>query len=507
MIKDKRFLLFFFLILAFSFFLRVMPAQNNNFFFTEDQGSDAVWVREIVERGQILSKGPETGIPGVHAGPLWYYFISTGYKLFDGHPYGALFMVIVLNVLASGVLMWIVAKRCAGLLALGLGIGLQFNWFFYDTSRWGFNPFPLVALSFFLVLLLSGLGARVNKYYSFGLIPIFLAFNTEIAGAGALLLFYIVSGILFVWKRILNIRVFLISAIAVPLLFVLPIVFDFGRRFLETRVFSLHLFNVVGTFAGTNFPSMKIVFLDLLARGVIPQSVALSVIIFFGILFLFLKHPIDKNVFTRNFVFLTLLLFGVSFFWFSLNKGWRDWHTLYLSPLIFIAVFLMISSIPKKIGFLLLAFVLGAQFLLFKERYGEFYFPSRDPGLLVNKLKVVDWIYQQSKNDGFKVYVYSPHFWDYPYQYLFWWNGIKKYGYVPCDFRNHPGILKHVYIPGADFYSRPTLGCGKFTFLIIEPDEDISRQGGWIDEVGEGKEIVERAELGGIKVEKRANEN
>ncbi|MDP2649532.1 MAG: hypothetical protein Q8P10_01675, partial [bacterium] len=109
---DKKiFWIYFSLILLFGLVIRILPTLDNNFYFTMDQGNDAVHVREIIERRKFPLLGPETGIEGLFAGPLWFYFISIGYLIFGGNPFGSVFMLILLNLGLTAVLMKILAKK------------------------------------------------------------------------------------------------------------------------------------------------------------------------------------------------------------------------------------------------------------------------------------------------------------------------------------------------------------------------------------------------------------
>ncbi|MDP2649337.1 MAG: hypothetical protein Q8P10_00680, partial [bacterium] len=109
--NKKLFWALFILIILFGFLIRVIPTLGNNFYFTMDQGDDAVHVREILVRHQIPILGPPTGLEGLFAGPLWYYFISIGYLIFGGNPFGSVFMLILLNLGLTAVLMKILAKK------------------------------------------------------------------------------------------------------------------------------------------------------------------------------------------------------------------------------------------------------------------------------------------------------------------------------------------------------------------------------------------------------------
>ena len=152
--KERFFRIGFVVVIFLGLLLRLLPAWDNNFYFTMDQGNDAVHVRDIINRGQIFLLGPPTGIEGLFAGPLWYYFIALGFFLFRGHPFGSVLMLIFLNVFLTGFLIWWIGKKISPLVGLVTGLLLQLFWPFYEVSRYGFNPFPLVALSFFLIYFL-----------------------------------------------------------------------------------------------------------------------------------------------------------------------------------------------------------------------------------------------------------------------------------------------------------------------------------------------------------------
>jgi Zn-dependent protease with chaperone function len=214
-VNRKLFWVLFTLIILFGLVLRLYPAQNHNFYFTIDQGDDAVHAREFFDHGKLLTKGPETGIQGVYAGPGWDYFISVGYKIFNGDPYGALAMIAILNLSAIGFLMWWLVKRVSPGVALLVGASLQIFWPFYDSSRWAFSPFPLVASGIFLVISLTEFWQSKKRYW-LGSIPVIVALNAELAGAIALLIFFGVVGIIGVVRKKLGIKEFLLSACLLP---------------------------------------------------------------------------------------------------------------------------------------------------------------------------------------------------------------------------------------------------------------------------------------------------
>lgn len=503
----RVFWIIFSIILATALALSLVPRLNNNFYFTVDQGNDAVYVREILEGKEILLRGPETGIRNVHAGPLWYYFIGIGYLLFAGNPFGAVFMLTMLKILVTVFLMLRVKERVGAVPALALGAALQFYWWYSNASHWAFNPFPLVSLGIILTLLSVDFLAGSKKEYFWGFVPIFFAFNAEVAGAVAFFLYYIVIGIIGVARGILSRRELVLTSLVTFLAGVSYSFLEFLAQAMRVKVFLLPQRPGPGIFSGFNFAEMSQEFLKIFSNAVIPQSILASILIYALSIVLFTKFA-KKNKFILNFFLSTLVLFLVSFIFFSSNKGWWDWHTVYISPLLFISLFLITVSVPKIIGIPLLAVIMFFQLQVFKERYTQYFSPlPDDPSILANQIKVLDWIYNKSENDGFNAYTYTPHVYDYPYQYLFWWYGREKYGFVPCEYSYKAGALKSEYVPGHLKYTKPTLGCDKFRFLIIEPDKDGKGFKSWYEEASVGTRLVESTLVARIKIEKRIVQN
>lgn len=466
--KKRIFLVTVIAIFLVSFFFHIFAIKNNNFFFTVDQGRDAIYVREILNYHKIFLRGPETTIRGIFTGPLWYYFIAVGFSIFGEDPIGGVVIMILLNIAATGFLIWWLKDEIGGGKALLIGFLLQFFWPFFSSSLWAFNPFPLVFLSilelFFLIKFLQG----NDKYFISAIIPIFLAFNTELAGATVLVILWILTAL---WKI--------------------------------KKKSSLPFAVGLGVFAGTNFQMISQKFLGMVANIAFPQNLTIGILIFGFTTIIFLKRK-KKNDFIKIFIYLTFVLTTISFLFFGSNRGWRDWQTVYLPPLLFISLVLMLFNIPKKISILLLSLVVISQFFNFKQNYIDYLKPSSNPSLFSNQLKVVDWIYAQSEGNGFSVYTYTNTFYDYPYQYIFGWYGKAKYGFYPCEYSNFPNSLKSLYVPGWEHYIEPKLGCDKWRYLIIESDTNGEKNKDWIKEYSIETKLIATIYIGKTKIEKRA---
>lgn len=453
-------------ILILGFVLHWNAISSNHFYFTVDQGRDAVYVRETLNYKEIFLKGPETTIRGIFTGPLWYYFIAIGYALFNGNPIGGVVMVILLNLFATAVLMMWIGKKLNWIAALITGLLLQIFWPFFVTSLWAFNPFPLTALFIFEILILSEfLGGR-KKFIYLGLLPIFLAFNTNLAG-------------------------FVVMA----LVYLLTIVWRFRSRFRAFAFFDGRIFG------GLNFGVITPVFIAMVGSTVMPSNTTVGALIFAVIFLLFLKRKkVNQDV--KNFVFLSILTFVVSFLFFGSNRGWRDWHTNYLPPLLFVSLLLMFFSLGKRLALVLLVLVATLQINNFYKSYKNYIGENKDKGILANQLKVMDWIYSHNEENGFHAYVYTDTFYDYNYQYLFSWYGRSKYGFYPCEYANFPVSHKILYVPGWEHYVEPKLGCDKLRFLIIESDTNGEENKDWMIEWRSKHVFLERTEINETVIEK-----
>ncbi len=413
--NQKLFWLCLGIILLLGLISHLYAIRNGNLFFTVDQGRDAVYVREILENQHLFLKGPETSIRGIFTGPLWYYFVALGYFFSGGHPAGGVWVLLFLNLATTLILALVVAKKVSQAAALIVAAGLTFFWPFFKTSLYSFNPFPTAALTIFLVLAsIKALEGKRKKIF-WGGVPIFLAFNANLASAAALTIFYLLVGFWIIHK-------------------------------------------------------------SKLAR---------------------------KLDFTQKFIFLSLGLSLVSFLFFLLGSShYRSWQVAYLPPLLLIAVILALLALPKHLRAFTLIIVFVFNLLYFSQQYHSYLTPSPNPGLLFNQLAAVDWIYTQAENQGFRVYNYTDTFYDYPYQYLFYWHGLKKYGYLPDEYANYPLSPKELYVPGYLNYQEPKRSGEKTSLLIIQAATNGEANADWLEKFREHFNLINSTQIGDIRIEK-----
>lgn len=470
-----------------------------------DQGRNAVHVRELLVRHQLPLKGPETSIEGFYNGPLWFWWKSIGYALSDGNPIAGPLVMIALNLVLTAVLMWYIAHRVSERSALFIGLSLQLFWPFYDTSRYSFNPFPLVSFAFFLILFLIKFLEGESHFFILAAIPVALSFHTELASLPPLFGLYILIGIWGTATKRLSAKTIFLSVLTFSVFFLPHLISELQSDFEQLHSIQKHLSDTRSFAAGTDFRKVTPVFLHLATESTVPQNQIISMVIVVSVIAMTFFKKTRQTVstaFIHRLTILTLLLLILSWLWFSSTKGWHSWHTVYIPPLIFVCVLLLLFRLPIPLRIIFYSTILIAQLFLFMKRYGEYLTPGIDASLLANELKAIDWVYQKSQGKGFFVYNYLPSVNDYPYQYLFWWYGRKQYGYVPCEYSTYPNT-PDLFIPGVQYYQQPKRECTNFRFLIVEPDEHQELRQQWLDDVRKNTDMVDQATIGTIEVEER----
>lgn len=499
--KALWFKLAFILILLLGLVIRLMPTQNNNFYFTMDQGDEAVRARELWFRHQIPLTGQGTSLPGIYHGPFWIWYISIGYFLFGGHPFGALFILMVLKLAILAYLMLRLAKHSSQLVALSIGVSLILFWPFYDASRYAFSPFPLVSIAILtLILLVESLDKKPLRFILTAA-PVGMIFHTELASFPPFLALCLLTGIWGIINKIWQLKHLFLFTLVLSIFFIPHLITEIKSGFPQTKALHRYTLSSDSVFT-TNAPLITGVFVNLIEQSVTPVKPLRVFGLFLAPALILYSRLSSQYIFSKRYITLQTLLLALSWIWFTTNSGWNPWHTVYIPPILFIAILLAIWNLPGKLGALVFLIIITAQIISFNKLYKTFFKPSPDPSLLTNELAAVDWVYQESAGRGFYVYSYLPSVYDYPYQYLFWWRGIKKYGYLPCEYSTAPSV-PDLFIEGLKYYQNPQKPCSNFRFLIIEPDTRADLQNIWLEQVRVGTILIEETNFGKIRVEKR----
>jgi hypothetical protein len=488
---------FLILFVIFYFLLKVTPLLNNNFFYTMDQADDSVHMRNMVYNHYVYLYGTSTGIKGIFTGPLWYYFILPGFLLFNGHPFGHLFILLILNLVLCLWLYREFSKILNPTKALLIILGLQFLWDFYDTTRYPFNPFPAVFFTFLTIISLVKVFSGGKRNFYLAAIAVGFCYHFELSFAIPLTLLLLGTGLYLMRIKLLDLG----TGIKSFLIFISFFIFHLARE-LQTNFSQFHsLINYISDKYPTpkNIPQIIYnILVDIPGKTLFPLIPIFGLVLYLGLTLYFLLKTNKREI--KIFVVLSNIFLLINLIWYIFGPEWQTWHVIFLPILLFVGVLLVIFSLPKKVSVILFIFVMLSQLLVFVPRYIQYFRVSDDPSILANEIKAIDWVYEKANGQGFSVYNYLPSVLDYPYQYLFWWHGLRQYGYLPCEYASYPDS-PGIFIPNKSKFIEPKK-CGDLRFLVIEPNKKNPQlRENWINELTLGYRLIEESSSGKILIQ------
>ncbi|MDO8639272.1 MAG: hypothetical protein Q7R43_06865 [Candidatus Daviesbacteria bacterium] len=472
-----KILILFFLIIGVSF--RLYLTANNNFLFNMDNARDFVDVREIVVLHKARLIGPTSAIEGVYNGPAWYYLLAVPFVLTNGNPYGAILMEIFLWVI-GGFFLFKLCKNYGYLILSFVGFVWVYSNYIVLTNLYSFNPNPVTLLSPLFIYLLKRYLETNKLIFS---ISVFLLgglfFNFEMNFGIFVLPIIFLSVILSQKTNFLKTKIFWIGFSFFILTLLPQLFFDLRHNFIMTN--SLLRFIATPSTPGKLFNlTIQITstfekFFNVFAPTFFNLQLLTKILIFLFIisLFKFLKTSSLKKDLT---ILISILMIVVPFLgYIILPVSVNSWH-LGAETVAFIILsaftlnqFRNWSLLGKIISYSICFFIIFYVLWDFTNSFSLHKPKSMDVSNIDNEIAAVDYVFQKAEGKNFKVYIYLPSIMDYPYQYLFWWRGLEKYGYVPKDYAYLPGMPPYIS-------NKEKLPMGSnppdsnLIFLIKEPD-------------------------------------
>ncbi|MBI2086494.1 glycosyltransferase family 39 protein [Candidatus Daviesbacteria bacterium] len=495
------------IILLAGIIFRLFLTEDGNFIFNMDNGRDMVDVREMVILKKLRLTGPNTPIEGVYDGPFWYYLLAIPFIITSGDPYGSILMQIILWAIGGFYLLNLTYRF--GILAF-LSVG--FLWissnFIVLASLYAFNPNPVIFLTPLLIFLIEKyITSQKLRYAAMMWFLAGLFFNFEM-NFGVFVPLIIILAIFISKKNFLfKDYKFWIGA-AFFLFCLLPqIIFDLRHQFIMLNGLIYHL-NSEG--AATNFLKRFYNLANIFYFVYVPTVLNVKPL---ATAILIISIPIFFNFFyqkKRDLVVIIALMFIITPLvgYLFLPVAVNPWH--FGGEMV--AVIILVGFIIFKLWQFNLGkiFSLGLSLALitysalnvlnfFMVDRGK---PNMDPSVLRNKLLAIDFVYKYANGKNFKVYTYLPSVYDYPYQYLIWWYGLQKFGFLPEDYAYAPN--KPQYIPGKASFSltqdqQKLRENSNLVFLIKEPDRNYTRFG-WEGEFVK-LESIEKQMIGPFEIE------
>lgn len=506
---DKFYLVFSLLLLGFA--LKLFITSGDNFLFNIDNARDMVDVREMVELKKLRLIGPTAGIEGLYNGPGWYYLLAIPYIISLGNPYSEVILMITFWLI-GGIFLILLTSKCnifsAVLIVL---LWISSNYVSLATV-YAFNPNPVLLLTPVLIFFLDRYlkkGDLTSSILIWLLAGAF--FNFEMA-FGVFIPITIFSSIFLSGKiKLLKRKNFWIGFIFFALTLSPQIIFNFRHAFLLSNSVFNYTAHRSNNYTYSILDRARTIF--NLYLGVIQATLMnwklLTLGFLIGLLYLIASF-IKEKIYKKENLFLISLLFVFTPFLFHvlIPINVMPWHLGGTMAAVILLLGLAVDLIWKRknivnkivtalLSGILIAYSINnlelAKNLFQKEK-------SSDPSNFANEVAAVDYVYSHAQGKNFKVYIYLPSVIDYPYQYIFWWYGQRKFGYLPEDYAYLPN--KPPYIHQKERFSNGVNPqYSGLTFLIKEPD-NIQRRQLWENNFRNLK-LLKKEKVGPLEVEQR----
>lgn len=308
--------------------------------FLGDQGRDVVIVRDFLKNGNLFFIGPQTSIGNMYLGPFYYYLIAPALLLANFNPVGPAIFVALLGV-ATAYLIFFVTKKwfnskaafIAAFLYAISPIAIK-----YSNFSWNPNIMPFFALLFVYLM--------TEKRYLWASLAFAMCLNSHYLALLLLPVAFIIwlknSPQKYLKETILAILIFLLSLIP-------QILFDLrhqGQNIKALATFFTQRETTVNLKAYKSLPVIPRLFnqinTDLLAGKNIYFGVAISIILFIGIIYLLLKHR-NQNLIYCVLWYLTGLI-GLGLY----KQHIYSHYFGFLIPSIFIIIGYILSILYKQ---------------------------------------------------------------------------------------------------------------------------------------------------------------
>lgn len=487
-----------FLIIAVIIFLSVFPRSievlNQNPIFGFDQGREMLAAKNIVVNHKLILIGTEigagsAGISGIFQGPVYYYLLTIPFVIFNGNPVGAVVLMLIFGLLSICLGYFLGKKLFGNFGGILVSLLMSISPVLISQSRFIWSPNP-PTLFILLTFLFAYKFLKKNNLYIF-LAAFFAGFiyNFEIAIAVPLSLTLLIYSI-YVFRSDFKRYLYLLTGF---LLAYLPmIMFEVRHGFMGIRGLVGYILKHPSSgpnnssFILDHFKSFIFNFKETFPMISFEISLVLFVMLIFLVVYLLRK---EKDAQIKGFMMFILLLIPVSFFvfYFLKNTVW-SYYLTDLSITYILLLSYLIFSLHKlgyvKLNVLLVGLVFIFLLLGFYNAVKTSIYDYSDYGgtaKIKGEIDAIDFIYRDAKGKPFGVLVFSPPVYTYPYDYLFWWYGQRKYNYIPYGEKK-----------------------GTF-YLLIQPDgEKPWSYKGWLETVIKtGKIIYTKTLPSGFIIQKR----
>src|SRR3989338_4257675 len=470
--------------------VRLPPIITEKILFHFDSARDWLWVRDLVLSQKLILVGPWSSLQGVFYGPLTYYLLAIFFVLFDGHPLGGSIYALIVNLAALILLYRFLKSRLSPVVGLiGLTL-LAFAPLSLYVSNFIFQTNPSLILGVLILEPLYRLSRGDAQALPWIAVLASLGVQTNLFWVGFLLVY--VAWLIF-WLRL---KLTWQLGIKTLMYFCIPLlpqaVFELRHGFLQTR-------SLFGFIQGENQSlgdwatlSSRLIQRPKLFWDLLQQSTG-GVISLIALVWVITKKGHDK------FLMALVALLGIFLIEAILFPAqFKIWYVYALIPIVVVITAVWLSGLNKALVIIyLVGFSLwnARGFLPDKAASGQ------DMKLFINQLEAVKTVIDWGGDETYAVYTYTGPIYDYPYQYLFWWQRQKSWR-GPVEYSYLPG--KHDYVRNKLIYDPPKKDAGMI-FLIMEQDNPASdyRWETWLKAFWEYKLVDVKQLKSGVRIEKR----
>jgi len=424
------------LILLIGFFLRFYRLPQTAA-FVGDQGRDYLVAKEILTKGFLPLVGPQTSIPWVHLGPLFYYFLAFFLWLGKFDPIWPAYGTAIFGVTAIYLIFKLgklISSEKEGLLAA----------FFYAISpyaviqaRISLHPsiYPVFVILFLISLVkIAEANKDIKFWLSFLVISFLIAIQLHLS---AILL--ILIGIIFWEKNRLKSLRFLGAFIA-------------GAAIIT-------FYKII-----KNSPFTSIFYWWKILGEIFAYDNSLSTFLALGILMIGVIEAVRKK---QNLILTSFLVIvpGLTI----KNSQAEHYFNLFL-PVVILGFSLGLSRLWNlNVGRFLVCFI-SAYFLLTNLNFlieSNYFSQIYGPGL-PSRIRLTEFIVEDAGRNQFSLKRCGP-LWDYPstnqnYEYLAWWLKSKKG--IPEKGSGSNQFIYYIFEPPSAWITKE--GC--------DPEETVGKQ-------------------------------
>lgn len=492
-----------------AFLFRVYLILRDSVPFAYDMGRDLLWAKDISFYHIPTLIGPAASIWGVYFQPFWYYFLSIPLLVTHGDPLSAVYATAAMVLLAGFLAFILFKKYLPKTYIFVLTILLLFSANLINISTFAFhaNLLPVLTLLTTYFIFLSKV--KNPLYFSLAALATSLMFSADPAPAAA---FTIVLIFFFFHLKICKVPKAITSSFILYFVpFIPQILFELRNSFIQTKSLLAYFHGNNPSLSGQlplleRIPNRISVYFDFIKANFAPQNLlAFGLIIFtvFGI-YKFLKNKTlthSSNLLTLFRI--NLYIFAITFLvnTFLVNVEIKNWYLYGLAVNVALLITFALIGIKSKIFTIMFLIIFLLSNLLPFASNEKIFNTKHDPAQLLNQQKATDLIYKDNQKP-FSVYIYTPTIYDLNYQYLFWWQGIKKGKGLPADFAYLPAKPDYVRNKSRYFAS---LGPSNTIYLIIEnaQENQFYTSADWQTNFSGYKIVWQENINGAIRIQKR----